>query len=197
MAATYPELVDAVVAVVPSGVSFMGIGTGPRSFASFFRSSWSFRGAPVPFLPMRMTPSVMWSSSLSRAPMRFGPIYEAAMANHSAVERAAIPIERFGGPVLLVSAEADAVWPSTRLAGIAAAHLNTTPRHSPHEHLVAADAGHFLGLPHDPSLVEIPGVFMGRPLQFGGTRHANARASILAWKKALEFLSEHLSTPRQ
>jgi fermentation-respiration switch protein FrsA (DUF1100 family) len=197
MAATYPELIDAVVAVVPSGVSFMGIGTGLRSFANFFRSSWSFNGAPVPFVPMGMTPSVMWASSLSRGPMRIASIYEAAMANGSAMQRATIPIERFEGPVLLASSEADAVWPSISLAGIATARLDATRRRAPHEHLVAADAGHFVGLPHDPAMVSVPGAYMGRPLLFGGTRQGTAHTSVIWWRRTLDFLAEHLGPPRQ
>jgi fermentation-respiration switch protein FrsA (DUF1100 family) len=186
MAATFPDLIDAVVGVVPSGVTFMGIGNGPRTFGSFFRSSWTQNGAPVPFVPMRMTPSVMWGSSFSRAPMRFDRIYETAMLKKDVVERATIPIECFKGPILLESSEADAMWPSTKLADIAAS------RHPRCEHIVAPGAGHLIALPYDPAIVEIPNAFMGRSLVFGGTRAATARAAVIGWRKGLDFLAEHL-----
>ncbi len=196
VAAHFPDLVDVVVGVVPSGVTFMGIGGGPRSFGCFYRSSWSLRGKPLPFVRMRMTPGVVWKTTLSRAPMRIADIYVAALANADAVDAAAIPIERFDGPVLLVSAADDGVWPSPQLADIAEARLATrTGRASRHEHVTFENAGHAFGIPYDPAIIDIPGAYMGRTAVLGGTKAGTARASIGAWARGLEFLSESLQTP--
>jgi pimeloyl-ACP methyl ester carboxylesterase len=193
LAAHFPHVVDVVVGVVPSGVSFMGIGGGPRSFRCFYRSSWTMQGKPLPFVRMRMTPDVLWKSTLSRAPMRIADIYVAAMANRDAVDAATIPVERFSGPVLLLSAADDGVWPSPQLSSIADDRLaRRTGGDARHEHLTFEHAGHALGIPYDPSIIGVPHAYMGRTAVIGGTKEGTARASISAWDRGLAFLAEHL-----
>src|SRR2546427_6831613 len=130
LGATYSEI-GAVVALVPSGVAFYGLGTNPLSV---FRSSWSFQGKPVRCVPMRFTLRVL-RAMMSRAPLEICAFYEPALENAIAVRKAEIAVERIRGPVLLLSAEDDRMWPSTRLAQIAADRLDRHQHPYPYSHI--------------------------------------------------------------
>ena len=81
---------------------------------------------------------------------------------------AAIPIERFGGPVLLVSAGADEIWPSSTMAASLAAR---SPRCA---HLDYPDATHALS-------------FLA-PVRDASARPADVAARADAWPRLLDFL---------
>ena len=181
----YPEI-GAVVAVVPSGVAFYGLGVNPLSV---FKSSWSLQGKPVPYVPMRFNTSVV-RAMISRSPLEIRAFYDPALENTTAVGRAEINVERIRGPVLLISAEDDRMWPSTRLAQIAADRLDSSRHPFPYQHIRYQDCGHAVSLPGLPSINSVKKAFMGRDLRLGGTPGGNAKASANAWSLIREFLAE-------
>jgi len=189
-AATFPDAVGAVVGIAPAGVAFMGIGRRPPWVGAFRQSSWSYRDAPVPFVPMRMTPKVVAHMTLSRGPVTFKTVYDAALENHEAAAAAEIAVERVGGPVLLLSGDADRMWPAAELCERAVARARRHRARFPIEHRSHAGAGHGVRLPTMPPIVTIPRAFMGRPLDLGGTAEANARAGAEGWPVILDFLRE-------
>ncbi|TMF09090.1 MAG: hypothetical protein E6I38_06420 [Chloroflexi bacterium] len=189
LAATYSEI-GAAVALVPSGVAFYGLGRNPLSV---FKSSWSFRGKPVSYVPMRFTPNVL-RAVLSRRPLEIRAFYDPALENTKAVRKAEIAVERIRGPVLLVSAEDDRMWPSPRLAQIAADRLDAHHYPYPYSHIRYSDCGHAIGLPNLPSVNSVEKAFMGRDVLLGGTPRGNAQASVNGWARILEFLAEHCSS---
>ena len=94
---------------------------------------------------------------------------------------ALIPVERVPGPVLLISAGADQVWPSAAMARALSARLR---RHGdPHGHIVLdyPDAGHSLGylIPRLPPGLLPPGLT---------DQPADHIARADAWPKAVGFL---------
>ena len=186
LGATYSEI-GAVVAVVPSGVAFYGLGINPLSV---FRSSWSLQGRPVPYLPMRFTRDVL-RAMLSRRPLEIRAFYGPALENTVAVRKAEIAVERIRGPVLLISAEDDRMWPSTRLAQIAADRLDRSRHPFPHEHVRYRNCGHAVSLPGLPSINSMKKAFMARDVLLGGTPRGNAEAACDAWARIREFLAEH------
>ena len=194
--ATFKEI-KAVVSYVGSGVVFQGIHEDPRDRK--VQSSWSWQGQPVPFLPFKQGLSslfkIIWVKSLKR-PFVTRPMYEAAMKDVDDLEKAAIKVENTNGPLLLVSGEHDQVWPSSRLSQIAVERLASHNHPFPYKHLSYNDAGHGLGLPYRPTMVnqlfEPPSMI----LPFGGSPEENARACEDAWKHVLDFLEESFAQSR-
>jgi uncharacterized protein len=134
LASRYPEI-SAVVGIVPSHVSF------PATNLSASTSSWMYDGEEVPFVPMG------WSAlpSLLKSDMRGA--YSVMLKNQEAAEAAAIAVERINGPILLVSATRDEMWPSTSMSEAMVRRLEAArfPHH--YEHLVI-EGGHAEPLKH-------------------------------------------------
>ena len=86
---------SAVIAVVPSNVSL------PTRFGWGATSSWAFDDKEVPYISSRAA-SGDFFNSLSKM-----------LEDERAVRKAAIPVERIKGQILLLSASKDEVWPST------------------------------------------------------------------------------------
>lgn len=130
--------------------------------------AWVEDGHPVPYLPGPDAPSIDGEYLVEMPADR--------------VDAATIPVERIDGPVLLVSAGADRVWPSRELSDIAAERL--TRRDFEHEftHLTYDDAGHYVTAPYLPKTDDL----------FGGTPAGSARADADAWPVALETLAAGL-----
>jgi dienelactone hydrolase len=94
---------------------------------------------------------------------------------------ALIPVEQIPGPVLLIAAGADQVWPSVGMARALSARLRQ--HGDPHGHTLLdyPDAGHCLGylIPRLPGGLLPPGL---------SDHPADQIARADAWPKALEFL---------
>ena len=190
LGATFPE-VAAVVGLMPGAVVTFALGRNPLCF---FRSSWSLAGRPVPFVPARLTARVLREIA-SRRPMEIHVFYDAALENADAVAAATIPVERIRGPVLLLSAADDRMWPSSRLAEMAIDRLDAHHHPYPYTHVSYAGCGHLLPLPHFPAATSTEHPLLRRGVLLGGTRQANARASVDGWSRLLAFLGEHLRSP--
>jgi dienelactone hydrolase len=101
-----------------------------------------------------------------------------------------IPLHRIAGPVLLISGEDDALWPSTRFASIAEQHLRAAGHPFAVRHVSYPDAGHTIEYPFRPSTVLArPHAVSGIMLAYGGTAEGNARASEASWWEVRRFLA--------
>ncbi len=166
LASRLPRL-RAVVAFVPSSHVFQSIADGwPRT------SSWSHGGEPLPFVPY--------------ARVEFSNLAElyAASLEEEAAAAAAIPVEQIQGPILLLSGEADTLWPS---AAMSAAVVERLERHGfAHEvvHVAYPGAGHGISSIRD-----------GVADRLGGTEEGNREAQLDARERMLAFLTRHLATP--
>ncbi len=191
-ASKWPDAVGAVVAYAPSAVTFAGI--SPRA-EERRRSSWSYRGAPLPFVPFpsRARPA------LCPQGFSFAPMYDAALDDPVAVARAAIPVEKIRAPVMLISGGRDRVWPSSRMVGMVKARLG---EHGSQEvvHLGFPEAGHSI-MPWAPGIamnrvgrvanwIRLAGT--GGLFALGGKPWANRAALREAWPQAVAFLRTHL-----
>lgn len=65
-----------------------------------------------------------------------------------ALRAAEIPVERINGPVLLIGADGDRVWPSSFLSRIAWDRLQREGHAWPDQFLRYPGAGHGIGMPH-------------------------------------------------
>jgi hypothetical protein len=115
------------------------------------------------------------------------PAYEPSLRDEGAVARATIPVERFDGALLLVSGDADEMWPATEMARAVAERRRAHGSGGADEHLRFPDAGHFMRPPITPTTVP-----WSADLVSGGTPQGNAQAQAAAWAGRLAFLAKHL-----
>jgi len=173
LTATRDSRVDAVVALAPTDVAWEGQhqrDDDPR------RSKWTWRGEPVPFVPVDRT----WVPDEEMP--AFAPHYQRSreLADAATVDAARIPVERFHGDLVLVAGGDDQVWSSVTaaraIAARRAAHgLETVVVEDPH-------AGHPVVLPG-----EVP-PNPARSYLVGGDAGAPERLGALAWPAIREAL---------
>jgi dienelactone hydrolase len=144
----YPELVHGVVSYVGSSLVW---GTQYTVSGPYDppEASWTLAGKPVPF------------------------------ATGSGVDpEAVIPVEKIAGPIFLVGAVLDNVWPSANFANEIVARLRQHQR-TDYASLVYYNAGHAVG-------AAVPNVAVGA--WGGGTLAGDAQARVDSWPKLLAFL---------
>ncbi len=185
LAATSLLAVDvAVIAYVPSSVCWPGITRWDPERE--FKGSWTWRGAPLPFLHYHITPEFDAESASGR-PVRLSILYGASLDQAEAAQAAAIAVENIHGPLLLISGQDDQMWPSTRMAEALIARLKANTHPYEFSHLSYAGAGHFAGPPafsaHEGS---------GGPFDLGGSPAGIAAARAASWPRVLDFLRRHL-----
>lgn len=177
IAAGHYPWITSVVAFAPSDVVWEGWGLETLE-AEGTRSSFSLGGEALPFMPYRG----FVEGLLAGPAADLRAIHENGRADHPMREgEARIPVERYGGALMLVAGERDALWNSARMArnivvSRAGAGLET-------EALIYPDAGHNIAGGHaepedDP--------------RSGGTPGADARARVDAWPQVLAFLERTL-----
>ena len=178
------EPVGPVVAFAPSGVCWAGFGAhGPVA-----APAWRFGGDDIPcagMVPMGAPPS----AAIQGSPTAFRPFFEAMLRDHDMIHAAEIPVERVRGPILMISGEADAMWPATELAEIA--EHRAAERGFTHDltHLRYPGAGHLCGgVPGTPAVTESRHPVTGQVYSFGGSPAANAQARADSWPRVLQFL---------
>jgi dienelactone hydrolase len=189
LGSSYPERVAAVVAKVPSGVVWGGL----TKDDDLDCDAWTREGRAIRPLTGEVVP-------LGALPRRDGaivltPSFEAVLAAATPEQLAAaeIPVERCGGPVLMLSAEDDAMWPSVAMSDIAAARAERHGMRHSVRHLRYPDAGHTCtvaaGFPAPLAAVH---PVTGGLFAYGGTTVGNAHASASSWRETVEFLSTSL-----
>jgi len=103
--ATRNPTVRAVAAAGPSSVMWRGYDPADPVKSS---AAWTAGGKPLPYLDPDLS---LYDPNGSMTPM-----FVSALAKSNAQEGAVIPVERMGGPVLLISGQADEIWPSPDMA---------------------------------------------------------------------------------
>jgi hypothetical protein len=180
--AVYRE-VRAVIAYSPSHVAFQGANATWLK-PKMPKSSWTLDGKPIPFVPLRVE-----GHKIDRYGFYLG-LYLSSLQDRQAVKRAAIPIERINGPILLISGTDDAIWPSSAMCEEAIERLRRCHFTFPFRHLKYEGAGHLLAGPRRLQAARLRGP---QKVRLGGTECANAVAGNKAWKEVLDFLETNLS----
>jgi pimeloyl-ACP methyl ester carboxylesterase len=204
LGATYPEDVGAVVGYAPSSVVYAGNSLDPWTWNALYyrrRSSWTLGGRPLAFVDASPRPNdfVRWWSYPAPVWPFFGawpaPRYRISLRrayerpldeDGASVRRAAIPVERIRGPVLLVSGADDGLWPSSRLSEMAMRRLQFGKHPYPYEHLLYEGAGHMI------PMKGLEGAWAPGWLDVGGTREADLQAGADAWTRVVALLGDHL-----
>lgn len=123
--------------------------------------AWTWQGEPIPFY---------WSYDIGTEELR----------------EFEIPVERINGPVLLISGDADALWPSSRLSQVAWDRLQRTGHPWPDQFLRYPGAGHAIPVPYMPV-----GPFITPEL--GGDVESTATAMANAWPAVTHMLDARLN----
>ena len=194
-ASTFSE-VGAVIAVAPSSVMW-----GPDGgFGTIGRAAWTYRGQALP----GMTPPLArwWRpatalrvmvSCVRRIPWRGTPVILGALRDANAVARAAIPVERIKGPVLLVSGADDQMWPSAAMGEDIRLRLKAAGHPFEVRHLSYDGAGHAVNILRSDSYpTTARHSITGLVYDLGGSESVNKTASESARTEALRFLSRHV-----
>jgi dienelactone hydrolase len=182
LGATFPS-VKAVVGYVASGVVYQGRDMKHQ------RSSWSWQGKPVPFVPYYSTPGMalrfLWSG-ITHIPTPLLPMHAGYLSDQRLVAPASIPVEQIQGPVLLFAGQEDQIWPSATFAEMVTKRLREHQHPYPDRQVSYEHAGHLFPIPN------LPMPFMLARM-LGGTPQGNARAASDGWSQMLLFLQEHLA----
>jgi dienelactone hydrolase len=117
LGAYFPQLVNGVIAGVPSSV------VNPAPGPDATRAAWTIRGRPLPAV----------------SPSEFG------QPNPPGKAGAVVPVERIRGPVLLACGAQDLVWPSCAYVDAISARLHAHRSDAPVTALHYGDAGHLIG----------------------------------------------------
>ncbi|MCG8458595.1 MAG: acyl-CoA thioesterase/BAAT N-terminal domain-containing protein, partial [Holophagales bacterium] len=171
LTAAHFEQTTSVVCYVPPAVVYQGIQVdGPILTA---RSSWTWRGRTLPFVPCYQEGSRFGMNTL----MHLHELHSANLDSSYIVDRATIPTEKIAAPLMMISAEEDRIWPSPRMAEMILHRRMNLGQNLRTRHVSYAGAGHGLSVP-----------FMPQYAFGGGTSRDNAAAESEAWAQALGFL---------
>ena len=116
LAASYYPWIKAAIACVPSDAVWEGYGINdgrnvfdPKLSWPEQRSSWSWQGRPLPYIPLYEAGARTWFDNTAR--------YSTSRADHPAAAQAAsIPVERSRARFLLIGGGRDEVWASGEMA---------------------------------------------------------------------------------
>jgi dienelactone hydrolase len=168
--------VRSVVAISPSSVSWANVGPGRDGRAYPYRSSWTWRSEPLPFVPYAES----WRPG-SDGPVAYRSLYEASLLAFSGARTAAaIPVEQAEADVVLVAGADDQLWPSDTFAEELASRRRASRRQV--ELIVDPEAGHRPVFPGEPAPEPSTSVV------HGGSPAADERVGRSAWPSVLAQL---------
>ncbi|MEQ3513346.1 acyl-CoA thioester hydrolase/BAAT C-terminal domain-containing protein [Pseudoalteromonas sp. BZB3] len=129
------DSINHVVAVMPSHVTWNAVKTVTD------KSSWTLKNQPLAYIS---APLFSWQMQKGNVTGKFTPAFEQALgkATELEIEQARIPIDKNEGPVLLVSAKQDEIWPSYDMANEVMKYLEKQDYEYSFEH-IALEGGHY------------------------------------------------------
>lgn len=128
LASHYPDI-NCVVALAPGNCAFPALTLGAST------SAWMYQNKEVPFVP------VPWAAVPSLITRDLRSAFEIMLEDKEAVKKALIKVENINGPILLISAKKDEMWPSTEMSNEIVERLKTKQFRHAYEH-IADEGGH-------------------------------------------------------
>jgi len=157
--ASLKPAIKGVVATAPSSVVWAGL---PKDTSAGACPSWTLEGKPLPYMPIH-------TNDITSGIYNY---FVRSLARHADVERAVIHVENIRGPILLVSGQDDALWPSAEMGNAVCARLKDARFKYAYTNLVYKNAGHTLST----------------NFMIGGTLEGNNEARTDLTKQILAFL---------
>ena len=127
--ASYYTDINCVVALAPGNCAFPALTLGAST------SAWTYQNKEVTFVP------VPWAAVPSILKRDLRSAFEIMLEDKEAVEKALIKVENINGPILLVSAKKDEMWPSTEMSNEIVERLKAKQFRYAYEH-IADEGGH-------------------------------------------------------
>jgi dienelactone hydrolase len=189
LASHYPQ-VKGVVAFAPGCFILPNAVDTKDSIAS--HSSWTWRGEPLPFAPLR----VLQDDNQETINYRH---YIEPLLSNADKNAYTIPVEKAKGPILLLSGEEDQTWPSAEMANLIEQRLKHKQYPYAVRNIVFADAGHWLFQFQNnyhllsSTFFRVVGLNInGKPYKFnnGGSAWATMMARRKARTETLQFLQQ-------
>jgi dienelactone hydrolase len=185
----HDDRVGAVVSVAGGGLVTQGIDYTKGTLLDILgtpAASWTLRRKPLDYLPYEIRDELR-EQVANGEPVRLRLAFPDVPPDASAYR---IPVERIGGPVLMLCGEDDQNWPTVAYSQAAAAGADNV------ELRIYEGAGHPLngppGQPYTDTLSDGPGV----RFEMGGSPEVNTKARAAAWAATLEFLHENIGITR-
>jgi hypothetical protein len=188
-------MIHGIVANAPSSVAWSAGGRDKATGEII--PSWTWRGEPLPFAPLPLRSFMLRSAvpvALARRPVIFRNLFRAGLRDREAIARAAIPVERIHGPIMLVSGGDDHVWPASEMCEAILARLTDHRFAHAIEYRNYPHAGHMLRYPFLPttSRKSRNRHLRNARFSFGGNAPADAEANADSWRRTVAFLCAHL-----
>ena len=197
LGATFPEAVSAVIGYVPSALIHSAQNACDPAIGRE-GPTWLLDGKPLPHI-WENNRTASWAPfDEGPPPHRHAKAMLTALDDADAVERARIPVEKICGPVMLLSAEDDGSWPSSRYSRMVTERLAAHSHPHAVEHLDFERAGHAIVFPYVPTtqLVYAHPV-SGKISTGGGEPDANALADERSWAAVQTFLAQAVAERAQ
>ena len=183
LGASFPGI-KAVVAYVPSGIAW-------PAYPASGHGAWTRKGEEISHATTLTHEE--WDEALANGTATKDSFdwYLLPLRDPDYVARTSIPVETINGPVLMISGDADGLWPSTALTEFAVRRF--AQMGFPHrvEHLRYEDAGHGIAWPNGPTTtLKSRHPVSGEDMDMGGTPQGTAHARQDSWPRVLAFLRE-------
>ncbi|MER5988359.1 acyl-CoA thioester hydrolase/BAAT C-terminal domain-containing protein [Streptomyces sp. NPDC001787] len=178
LTAVHDPRVDVVMALSPTSRVWSNVGSGRDGERLPYRSSWTWREQPLPFVPMDDS----WTATQpTSGPVAIREWYELSEKTFShLVPPAEIPVEKARADLLLVAGGDDAMWPSLPFAEQLAQRRRSAGAQV--RLITRQDAGHRPRLPGETRASASP------HFQYGGTPDADTLLGAAAWPHILDAL---------
>ncbi|MER6081078.1 acyl-CoA thioester hydrolase/BAAT C-terminal domain-containing protein [Streptomyces sp. NPDC001833] len=178
LTAVYDPRVDVVVALSPTSRVWCNVGPGQDGEQHPYRSSWTWREQPLPFVPMDDS----WTPiEPGDDPVAIRGWYELSERRFAGLlARAEIPVERARADLLLVAGGDDAMWPSLPFAEQLAERRRSAG--ATVQVITRQDAGHRPRFPGESPAPHSP------HFRYGGTPEADRLLGEAAWPHILDRL---------
>jgi dienelactone hydrolase len=175
--ASVDDRITAVVAASPSDVIWQGIDRK----GGLAKSSWTFHGNPLSYVPFKPCAECKGLLDLYRVSRDAGKADTASM----------IKVDQINGPILMFSSKADQIWPSTEMAESIANRLHRDRFKFSVEDIDYPHAGHTaFGTPTDEASAK-------EDTDFAGGNPADlVKARKASWQLMLDFLADAFSAEK-
>lgn len=171
----FSDLLASMIIYVPSSHVFEGISMGEHQK----KSSWIYKNCPVDFVHYPV--NAKFSKDMN--PIDIRKIHDTALnaATSKQLQGSRIPIEKIKCPILMISGEKDATWPSSKMCRDMMRTLEEHNNPYQSRHLNFNNMGHTFFLPNVPPIIDYPSISV----------QDAANANKKAWEATLKFLAEH------
>jgi dienelactone hydrolase len=169
LVATLDPRIDLVIALSPTSVVWANSGVGRDGLGLPQRSSWTWRGDPLPFVRYDLSAPI---AMVDGRPSYRGYTEQSLITFSRDIEAATIHIEAARADIILAAGSADALWPADVFARALAKRRTDAGRQA-----------HLLIHPHAGHRILLPGESTARSTQnaHGGDDLADAELGLWTW----------------